>query len=188
MAEMQRQRIKSIYGEIKGLMQGLPEGAGEGVPNSVGFQYNSAVDELISVSDTNYARLKVTDADIWIHGSNSAYDPIAVRVKVSSLVHRLEEEHGFGGAERSSATSPVIVTVSQNQQLTVSVTPIQEIIDSSHDDELSEALNELKTILNTSKDPEKTSNILGSIGSKSWEVFIKVLPYVLEHMGSTSNH
>lgn len=168
-------------------MRALPTGANVLVPRSIGTQYNNAVDELSRVAETDYARLKLTSDDEWEYGVNNDYDPTAARAKVSSLVGRLEEEHGFGSSE-PVAGSPVVVTVNQNQQVTVSVTPIQEIINSSDDDEIKAQLQELKNTLETSKDAKKLSRILNTIQERSWEVFIKVLPYVLEHWGSHPHH
>jgi hypothetical protein len=187
-AEIQRQRIKSVYGEIKGIFQALPTGSNTLVPTSVAQHYNSAVDELSQVSETDYGRLKISRDDLWDAESNDNYDPIAVRAKVSALMRRLEEEHGFGASEQTSTSAPVIVTVNQNQQVTVSVTPIQEIIDSTSNEDIKAELAELKDALENKKDAKQASSILSTIQAKSWEVFIKVLPYVLEHLGHTPHH
>jgi len=69
MAEIQRQRIRGLYGELKGILKVLPSGDKSPAPPSVGKQLNMAIDELSSVSDTDYSRFKLTDDDIWPYGS-----------------------------------------------------------------------------------------------------------------------
>jgi hypothetical protein len=68
----------------------------------------------------------------------------------------------------------------------VSVTPIQELINSTSNEEIKAELTELRDALENKKDAKKASGILSTIQAKSWEVFIKVLPYVLEHLGHLS--
>jgi hypothetical protein len=182
MAEIQRQRIKSLYGEIKGLLKQLPVHEKTGISPSIGRQYNAIIDDLNSVSGTDYTRSKLTKEDIWPYGDESYYDPTATRAKCGSIVERLEEEFDFGNT-LSTNVAPIVVTMNQNQQVTVSVTPLQQIIDSVTDDELRNELEELKQVLDTDKNPKTVSRILNTVQVKSWEVFIKVLPFILEHMG-----
>jgi len=181
MAEHNLLKIKSIYGEVKGILEGLPKSPSVVVPISVGNFYNNIVDDLNNISGSDYSRLKLTPAD-EIEFTAGQYDATAVRVKVGSLVRKLEEEYTLG---RSSGVekSPIIVTVNQNQQVTITVTPITEIINNTYDELIKADLEELDEAIKTTKDPSEVSTILGSIMQKSWEVFIKVLPYVLEKMG-----
>lgn len=187
MAEIQRTRIKSLYGEAAGLLSQLPLASqSSAVPPSIGQQYNAIIDELNNVAETDYSRHKLTSSDMW-DGDSKYYDMTICRTKIGSLVKRLEEEYDFGSSA-SVPTSPVIVTVNQNQQVTLNVTPVQEIIESTDDEELKSVLEELKQLLQTSKDPEKASSLLTKIQQKSWEVFMKVLPVVLEQLGRHQGH
>ena len=187
MAEIQRTRIKSLYGEAAGILSQLPLASqASAVPPSIGQQYNAIIDELNGVAETDYSRHKLTGTDMWI-GNSSQYDMTVCRSKMGSLVKRLEEEYDFGLAA-SAQTAPVIVTVNQNQQVTLNVTPVQEIIESTDDEELKSVLEELKQLLQTTKDPEKASSLLTKIQQKSWQVFMKVLPVVLEQLGRHQGH
>jgi Tfp pilus assembly protein PilN len=107
---------------------------------------------------------------------------VVAQVKMGALVKKLEEEYSFG-TKASGQSAPVVVTVSQNQQVSVTVTPIEQIIDSTQDEDIRKDLRDLKQALETEQDPQAGSKILNSLQQKSWEVFIKVLPYVLEHWG-----
>jgi hypothetical protein len=183
MAEIQLQRIKSIYGEIAGILSQLPlTTQSSAAPGSVGIQYNAAIDELTSLTNTDYARYKLTTSDAWM-GDRRNYDMTITRTKMGSVVRRLEEEYGLGANASQVQSSPVVVTVNQNQQVTISVTPIQNLIDSTEDEVIRQELTELKEALEINNNSEAASGILNSIQQKSWEIFIKVLPYVLEHLG-----
>lgn len=181
MAEIQRQRIKGVYGEIAGILKGLPQGKDNYVVyRQVGDQFNIAIDELNHVSGTDYSRYKLLQTDLF---NELAYQGPVARAKIGGLVNRLEEEHNFGASNVAIQSSPVVVTVNNNNQITISVTPIQQIIDSTDDEALKQELDELKDVLNTSKDPQQASSLLNKIQQKSWEVFMKVLPIVLEQLG-----
>lgn len=189
MAEIKLKQINSLYGELAGLLSQLPLAEkSRWVSKSTGDLYNSTVDELIKLSGTEYSRLKLSDGDTSEYSSNDDdFDTANLRVKLGALVKRLEEEYGFNRNASTGNSAPVIVTVNQNQEVTLTVTPIQQIIDSTDDSEVRKELNELKTILETTKDPEKTSGILNKIQKISWEVFIKVLPIVLEQLGKRAS-
>lgn len=182
MAEVQLTKIKGLYGEASGLLSQLPlVTQASAISPAIAQQLNTVIDELSSVTDTDYSRHKLTEEDKW-YGNKQQYDNAIVRTKTGSLVKRLEEEYGFG-ATASSPTAPVIVTVNQNQQVTLNVTPVQDIIDTTEDNELKSTLEELKQLLETTKDPEQASSLLNKVQQKSWEVFMKVLPFVLEQLG-----
>lgn len=180
MEEIQRARIKSVYGDIAGILSQIPLTTDKFtvVYRQTGDQYNRAVDELTTASQTDYSRYKLTPADRY---SESAYILPVTRARIGSLVKRLEEEYGFGTATQSQ-TSPIVLTINQNQQVTLNITPIQQIIDTAGED-VKQELQELKHVLETSKDAKQASGILNKIQQKSWEVFMRVLPYVLEQLG-----
>lgn len=181
MGEIQRQRIKGVYGEIAGILKGIPKDKDSFVVyRQVGDQFNSAIDELNDVSGTNYSRFKMLQTDLF---NDLAYQGPVARGKIGGLVSRLEEEHDFGARRATSQSSPVVVTVNNNNQITISVTPIQQIIDNTDDEALKQELDELKEVLSTSKDPQQASSLLNKIQQKSWDVFMKVLPIVLEQLG-----
>lgn len=181
MAEIQLQRIRGVYGEIAGILGELPlEEVSYYIPSQIGRHYNTVVDELNQVAETNYSRSKLVQDD-YFNEDPEHYITSMVRIKVGGLVKRLEQEYSFGTNAASSHTAPVVVTVNQNQQVTVSVTPIQQIIDSTDSEDVRQELEELKRAVETGTDQKKTSSILNSLQQKSWEVFMKVLPYMLEH-------
>jgi len=176
MAEVQLLKVRSVYGEIADILGQMPLGKESSIVHAqAANQYNGAVDELpeVATTDTYDGRDYLTNM---------------VRPRVGALIKKLEEEYGFGNNSGSDSTPPIVLNVTQNQQLTVSVTPIQQLIDSTTNDDIRSGLEELKRLLETGKVQNATSNILNSLQKRSWEIFIKVLLYVLEHWQHLSSH
>src|SRR5882724_7557441 len=122
MAGPQRQRIRSLYGEIAGILPALPSSKEVwAIETQIGNQYNAAVDELSAAADTDYARYKLLDSDM--NEDRDGYVVSVARTRIASLTKRLEEEYSFGQSS-SSQGAPVIITVQQNQTLNVHVIPI----------------------------------------------------------------
>lgn len=183
MAEIQHQRIKSIYGELSGLYKGaLHDVPNNHFPWAIAEQVNGSIDELNQATGTDYSRFKLAHEP---HMNNDYVTASFARTKMSAIVTRLEQEYGFNSSN-NSANTPVVVTVQQNQMVNVNVIPIQQLISDINDDGLKIQLNDLRDAVETHKDPAKTRSILKTIMDKSWELFIKVLPYVLQHMGNNS--
>jgi len=181
MAEIKLQRIKSLYGEVTGILSQLPLTEKTSCyPPSIVKQYNGAVDELSTVTTTDYGRHKIGDEDRW-EGRNDWYDSQIVRSKMGSIISRLEQEYGFGDAK--GLVSPMVLTINQNQQVSISITPINEIINETTDEDIKRLLAELKNEVEITKNKSKIKDLLAKVLEKSWEVFIRVLPYILEKMG-----
>jgi hypothetical protein len=181
MAEIQIQRIKSLYGEIKGLLATIKP-TDYNIHSSIVKQYNAMLDDLSTASLTDYSRSRITHEDYYPRSSTS-YLGSVVRAKMNSLIKRLEEEFGFGSKQPITQGPTIVVTQNQHQQLNVTVIPIQQVIDSITDnDELRAEVEELKALLEA-KDNKGTSKVLGSIMNKSWDIFVALLPAVLENMG-----
>lgn len=186
MAEVQLLKVRSVYGEIAGILSQIPLGKDRAVVNAQTVdQYNGAVDELSTEANTDYSRFKLSRRDSY---DGRDYLTDIVRPRIGALVKKLEEEYGLGSGGNSNGTAPIVLNVTQNQQLTVSVTPIQQLIESTTNEEIRNELEELKRLLETGRDQKATSNILISLQKKSWEIFIKVLPYVLEHWQHLPHH
>jgi hypothetical protein len=181
MAEKQVQQVRNIYGEILGIGDHLPTGT---VKASVTDLYNAAVDELNKVSGSDYSRFKIGTGE---YIRLDIYRADSVRAKIASLLARLEQEFGFHKPllRGESQPSTNIVTINNNNQLSVTVVPIQEILQRIIDPELRVEVEELKTIIEGDKDMSKASRLLNAIQQKSWDVFIALLPVVLERLGKS---
>lgn len=151
MAERQIQQIRNIYGEILGIADHLPPTT-SAVTTSVVNLYNSAVDELNRVSDSNYDRFKITSADTSRYHAN-AYTADTVKPKLGATLARLEQEFGFHKPSRGeSQPSTTIVTVNNNNQLSVTVVPIQEVLQTITDESLRADVEALKEVIQGDKD------------------------------------
>ncbi len=177
------QRLKGLYGEVAGILRELPRSETDSTIFSghIVDQYNAAVDEISQTSNSDYSRHKITKDSNFAEGYHTS---ATVRSRIGSLVRRLEQEYGFN--LRDSLDTPVVVTVQQNQSVNVTITPIQTLINETNDDTLRDQLEDLRQAIEVEKSPSTTRRVLKVIMEKSWELFIKVLPYVLEHMGKKS--
>jgi hypothetical protein len=179
MADLQIQKIRSIYGEILGIADHLPDGLV--VNSAVTNLYNSAIDELSTVSNSDYSRFRVNQDDFF---RTDMYKIATVKPKMGSVLARLEQEFGFYKPSRGEyRAAPVIMTVNNNNQLNITITPIQEVINTINDNALRADVEALKAIIEGDKNKARASSLLNKIQQRSWEVFIAILPVVLERLG-----
>lgn len=181
MAEINHQRIKSLYGEIKGILSQLPlSETAYCYPPSIAEHYNNAIDDLSTITATDYSRNRITNNDRW-ESRREWYDAQIVRTKIGSVISRLEQEYGFEVGDRKQGT-PIVVTVNQSQQVSLTVTPITQLIEEQEDADIKRLLEEL--IDATQRKDESTSKkIIKGLANKSWQVFLQALPYILEQWG-----
>lgn len=178
MNEIQLTQIKSLYGEIKGYFDSIDTSSSGPyiVPRSIGENYNTAVDELTQVSNTDYSRLKISARDF-----REAMNRRLVRSQMSALVTRLENEYGFG--QETVTPSPGIVIFNKNENeisLKINYT-INDLIDRSTDDEEKNKLTQLnKELSNQNKNWNKIKRILIWILNFSKDLFLKVIPIILQ--------
>lgn len=180
---MSKEQIKHLYGEAKGIYDSLEVGS------SIYFyhkatvqQFNQIVDEAAAVLGRNLDRYKIGQDTIFMGGEQQNYEAQPVRSKVGSLVSMLEQEFELA---KNATTSPVVMinqNQEQNQNVTVSLININELIEATHDEEVKEILQDLKEALNN-KDEHQSKTLLAKLADKSWELFLKILPYVLEKWG-----
>jgi hypothetical protein len=179
---MDKDNIKHLYGEAKGIYESLEVGdKAYYYHGSTVDQYNQIVEEAASILGRNLNRYKVGPENIWLGGNRKNYIAQPVRSKVGSLVSMLEQEFELV----KSSTNPVVMInqkQEQNQSVTVSVINISELVDSAHDEETKKILEDLRIALDK-KDEKKSKTLLAKLADKSWELFIKILPYVLEKCG-----
>jgi len=177
-AEVNHQRIKSLYGEIYGILSQLAPVEQGNYSSSIGAHYNSTVDDLSKQTNTDYSRHKLTKEYQW----DDYYDSQSARSKIGSLVSRLEQEYGFGAQNSTKTKPPVVVTVNQNQQVSVSVTPISQLIEKEEDPEIKQLLKDL-SVAAEKKDEATSKTVIKNLADKSWQVFLQAIPYILERGG-----
>src|SRR3989344_1348835 len=183
MAEIQRTRIKSIYGDIKGLLSQLPQP--DTSPYVAAFLvngFNSTVDELSHLADTDYSRYKVThEAMVPQHSKGPHYYSIPVRTQIGRFIARLEEEYDLGKDRVSQ--SPTIAIFNKNQnEVSVQVNyTINDLIEKAEEEEGRIKLRELRDELEKSdKSWEKIKGILLWVLNFSKDLFLQILPIILQ--------
>ena len=182
MAEIQLTRIRSIYGDIKGLLSQIPPTDKEKyVKDFTVKMFNDALDELTRVSNTDYTSYKVPDSQrnkTW----PERYESIVVRGQIGRVVSRLEEEYGFG-REGGGQQSPSIVIFNKNQnEISVQINyTLNELIDKVDNEEGKTQLRELRDeIEKPNKNWDKIKATLIWILNFSKELFLEVLPIILQ--------
>ena len=176
---MKKDDIKHLYGEARGIYGSLnPQDSEYYYHHSTIEHFNAVVDEASQVLERNLDRYKVGQDSIYMAGNQRNYEKQPVRSKVGALVTMLEEEF-----ELANSTSSPVVVVNQNQEqsqdITVSVITVQELIDATADSDTKELLKQLETALE-SRDEKESKSLLSKLSEKSWEIFLRVLPFVLE--------
>lgn len=175
-------KIKGLYGEIKGIFESIKDLTYLSVEDHTVTTYNSLVDELMSISEGNYVRSKIPLEYRKDPSKRGRYLFSAELVKpiVSGLMRKLEEEYGFG----RNQTQPSVVLVNKNMNKTsidISYT-IQTLIDDESDDDTKAKLIELEEALKD-KDKSRISAIVKWILDKSFDIFIQVLPIIIQNYG-----
>jgi len=175
-------QVKSIYGEILGIADHLPISS---VGVTIVALYHSAVDRLNEVSGENFNRFKVSPNE-GISANGRLHSASVVRPKMTSLLSTLEYTYGLHKTQRGEASqAPTIVTINNNNSVNISVTPLQQILEQiSDNDSLRTDVEELKSVIEGNKDKQRASGLLNSIQQKSWDIFIALLPAVLQGLGS----
>lgn len=181
MAEIQLTRIKSIYGDLHGLLSQIPPVDKEAYVKTFTVQsFNLALEGLSRASGSDYSEYKVPDSERSKAFSDS-YDSKIVRAQIGRVVNRLEVEFGFG--RKNGQQSPNIVIFNKNQNeisLQINYT-INELIDKAGSEEEKIQLRELQEELEKpEKDWGKLKAILIWILNFSRELFLEVLPIILQ--------
>lgn len=182
MENNKKSQIEAVYGELLGLLSGtLHDVSGSYFPWLIAAQFNNAVDELSRITGMDYSRFKAIEEP----NINSDYISVPqARTKINALVKRLELEYEL--TDKAQTVTPPVLLIQQNQTINMNIIPIQQLINDTDNEDLKVSLNELREAVEVHKDSSRVGKILSVIMDKSWELFIKVLPYILEHMGKNS--
>ncbi|MEW6617626.1 MAG: hypothetical protein AB1333_04400 [Patescibacteria group bacterium] len=182
MAEIQLTRIKSIYGDIRGLLSQIPSiETQKFVKDFIVETYNRVLDELSVISGTNYLDYKIPESQ-RSRTFPDRFESTIVRTQIGRVISRLEEEYGFN-SYKTKEDSPGIVIFNKNQseislQINYSITDlINKINDENGKDKLRELESELEK---KDKNWEKIKGILIWILNFSKDLFLEILPIILQ--------
>lgn len=182
MAEIQLTKIKSIYGDIKGLLSQIPPVDKEHfIKAFIVKTFNDALDELTKISNTDYLKYKVPNSERDPNWPDR-YESAVVRAQIGRVVSRLEEEYSFS-RESGTQQSPGIVIFNKNQNeisLQINYT-INDLIEKYDDEESKEKLRNLQDELGKpNKNWEIIKAILIWILNFSKDLFLEIVPIILQ--------
>ncbi|MDD5015242.1 MAG: hypothetical protein PHW73_09140 [Atribacterota bacterium] len=182
MAEIKLTRIKSMYGDFRGLLSQIPPTDKEVFVRAFTVKtFNEALDELTKISETDYSSYKVPDSE-RSRTIPDRYQSVVVRAQIGRVVSRLEEEYGFG-KESGTQQSPGIVILNKNQNeisLQINYT-INDLIEKYETEESKEKLRNLRDELEKpSRNWETIKPILIWILNFSKDLFLEIIPIILQ--------
>lgn len=179
MGEILLVKVKSIYGEIKGLYKGLPKRVSGPycVPAIIGERFNTALDLLTQASNSDYSRFKISTEELN-RGENCnirVIEPLMLTV-----VSKLESEYNFDYEKKGASPNIVIINKNANE-VSIRIDYTIEDLINKFNGEASIKLNELKTELGKgTKNWEIIKNILIWILNFSKDLFLQVIPLIIE--------
>ncbi len=181
MAEIQLTRIRSLYGDVKGLLSQIPLPEQDSmVKEFVVEQYNEVVNKLSVQTSTDYSTYSIPDSqrvDDW----PEMYPSTIVRAQIGRIIARLEEEYGFNNTNNSSAPTIAIFNKNNNTNTIEINFTIEDLIRKTSDEQNKEKLTELKYELEKpTKDWDKIKPILIWLINASKDLFIQVVAILLE--------
>lgn len=182
MAEIQLIRIKALYGDLKGLLSQIPHSTTTSIVDQfLVSQINQIIDTLTNVSKSDYSTYKIPEEQRYSEWPES-FPANIVRAQLGRIISRLENEYSFGQSKQSP-NSPGIVIFNKNQseislQINYSIT---DLIEHETNEESKEKLKNLERELEKNdKDWESIKSILYWILNFSKDLFLKVIPILLE--------
>ncbi|EKE20773.1 MAG: hypothetical protein ACD_7C00489G0004 [uncultured bacterium] len=182
MAEIKLTRIRSIYGDVKGLLSQIPDPSKQSMVKEFTVQtFNCVVDELSQIAETDYSNCKIPESQ-RSNNWHDSFPSIVVRAQIGRLVSHLEEEFSFGKNQATSSPSIAIFNRNNNEVSVQINYTINDLIEKIEEDEGKTQLRELRDELEKSdKNWEKIKSILIWILNFSKDLFLEVLPIILQN-------
>lgn len=181
MAEIKLTRIRSRYGDLKGLLSQIPlEKEKSVVDKFIVNQINSILDILSIDAETDYSSYKVPD-DQADPGWNYTYPSGIVRTQLGRVISRLEEEFNFSLGNKVQAPGIVIFNKNENEiSLKINYT-ITDLVEKYPDEETKRRLSQLEDQLNKpSKNWDIIKGVLIWILNFSKDLFLEVVPIIIQ--------
>jgi hypothetical protein len=180
MGEIIRTKIKSIYGDLRGLLGQIPTKDHSLTSGFIVSQINETFDKLTQASNTDYSNYKIPISEKNPNFENK-YSTTTVRTQVGRVISRLEEEYGFNQNNQTQKPNIVIMNKNENEISLRIDYSINDLIQKTTDEESKSKLNQLETEL---KKPDKNWEIIKQILiwmlNFSKELFLEVIPIILQ--------
>ena len=181
MAELKLSKIKSIYGDLKGLLSQIPSIKEDSlVREFIVNQINSILDNLTNVSKSDFSDYKIPESERnknWPEKFSSE----SVRTQLGRVISRLESEYGFGKEQDEKSPGIYIFNKNENEvSLKINYT-INDLVKKYSDQEVKDKLNQLETELDKpNKNWDTIKQVVIWILNFSKELFLKIIPIILQ--------
>lgn len=180
MAEIQLTRIKSLYGDLKGLLGQIPFEKDKYLVEAFTVtKINETIDALSDVTQTDYSTYKIPDNQI--NSDWQEFPTGIVRTQLGRAISRLEEEYAFNREDNSQTPGIVIFNKNENEiSLKINYT-INDLAEKYPSDESKSKLTLLGDELKKpNKDWGKIKGILIWILNFSKDLFLEIIPIILQ--------
>lgn len=181
MGEIQLIRIKSAYGDLKGLLSQIPLAQTNSlVDEFLVDQLNQAIDSLTVVSGSDYSIYKIPPSK-RLEDWNQKYPADIVRAQLGRVISKLELEYNFDKPTQSQTPGIVIFNKNENEISMKINYSINELIEKLPTEESKSKLKQLDVELTKeTKNWDVIKNILIWIINFSKELFLEVIPIILQ--------
>lgn len=181
---MNRQKIKSVYSQLKSLKEQFEADSGWYHASVIQGTYHPLIDELTDAIEEDCSKFKIPNtAYQMINGTTPTYKRLPTLTHMGMCVAFLEDRLNISDTNLNTSNESGVTIINQNTLAMNIQNTINELIESSSNEEEREKLTELNEELEKpEKDWDKIKNILIWILNFSKDLFIQVLPELLKKM------
>jgi hypothetical protein len=176
-------KVQAHFKQFKNFLEQLPKGYN--VKSEYVEDYNSMVDAAAEDLSQDLSRFKIVGPPDEHYNDESWYRDAALRLKLGRIIGYLDGEFSLEDTTTIDGQTGIAVSVINNNTIAVTINQsIQQLIDSSSNDEVKEKLAELQEELRKpEKDWSKIKSILKWALDFSEKLFFQLLPIILKQYG-----
>ncbi len=176
-------KVQAHFKQFKNFLEQLPKT--HNVKSAYVDDYNSMVDSAAKDLSQDLSVFKVEGGPVEYYNDEQWYRNDALKLKLARIIGFLEGEFGLDDLTPHSTQTGIEISVINNNTIAVTINQsIQQLIESSTNDEEKEKLTELQEELKKpEKDWTKVKTILKWTLDFSEKLFFQLLPIVLKQYG-----
>jgi hypothetical protein len=178
-------KIKSIYGDIKGLLSQIPPTDKDGLTSNIVVNgFNNTLTELSQATNTDYSKYEIP-SEARNRNFRERFDSKIARAQIGRVIGRLEEKYGFGKSDAANSPPGIFIFNKNQNEISLQINyTLNELIDETGSDDAKMQLRELRDELEKpTKSWDKIRPILIWILNFSKDLFLKILPILLQKQG-----
>jgi len=181
MGEIKLTKIRSSYGDIKGMLSQIPLPQIDSlVDQFIVNQFNTVLDRLTEITETDYTLYKVPDSE-RVPDWQDKFPSTIVRTQLGRVINRLEEEYRFG-KENNSQNSGIVIFNKNENDVSIKINyTMRDLISKTVDEEGKSKLEQLNEEINKpNKSWDVIKGILIWILNFSKDLFLEVIPLIIQ--------